>query len=64
MDAIGHSIGLLSLGADGWGDDLLRGAARTLELGALSLFFGIAIGRVLAGGKLSRSPFLRIPASA
>jgi len=63
MNAINESVSLLSIGADGWGDDLLRGAARTLELGALSLLFGIAFGLILAGGKLSRSPFLRIPAS-
>ncbi len=63
METVGGPVALLSLGADGWGDDLLRGALRTVELGGLSLLFGMAFGLLLAGGKLSRSPFLRIPAS-
>lgn len=55
-------LSLLSVGPGGWGDDLLRGALATLQLAGLSLAIGMMLGLVLAGGRLSRSPFLRLPA--
>ena len=50
---------LLSLGDQGWGDELLLGAGVTLALAAVSLVFGLALGLALAIAKLSHSPGLR-----
>ncbi len=40
---------------------LLKGAVLTVEITALSVFFGIVIGLVMSLGKLSRNPLFKIP---
>ena len=50
---------LLGFGATGWGDDLLRGAALTLQLAIVSLAIGLSLGLLLALAKLSRFAPLR-----
>ncbi|MBW0157515.1 ABC transporter permease [Sedimentimonas flavescens] len=50
---------LLGFGAEGWGDDLLRGAALTVQLAVVSLAIGLTFGMVLALAKLSRFAPLR-----
>ncbi|WDR04495.1 ABC transporter permease subunit [Devosia rhodophyticola] len=44
---------LLAFGDTGWGDDLLAGAWITVQLAAVSLVCGLALGLLLAGGRLS-----------
>lgn len=54
---------LLSLGSEGWGDDLLIGALMTLKLAVVSLSLGFLFGLLLALAKLSRLAPLRWLAS-
>ena len=49
---------LLSLGADGWGDELLIGAWVTVRLALATLPFGLALGLAVALAKNSRQPSL------
>ncbi|MGF1649657.1 MAG: ABC transporter permease [Hyphomicrobiaceae bacterium] len=44
---------LLSYGDTGWGDELLAGAWITIQLAVVSLAVGLALGLVLAAGRLS-----------
>lgn len=56
-------LGLLSYGPEGWGDELLAGAAVTLGLALATLPIGLAIGLVTALAQRSRSGALRRLAS-
>lgn len=53
------TIGLLTFGDTGWGDELLSGALITLQLAICALGIGLALGLLLAGAKLSRSRILQ-----
>lgn len=55
---------LLSFGDTGWGDDLLRGAAITVQLALCSVALGFSLGLLLAIAKLSRFTVLRWGAEA
>lgn len=46
-------------GATGWGDELARGLALTLQLAFTSLFFGLILGLIGAAGKLSPYGWVR-----
>ncbi|MGE0119994.1 MAG: ABC transporter permease [Dongiaceae bacterium] len=46
-------LDLLSLGDQGWGDELLRGAWLTLQISVCSYLVGMMLGLVGAGAKLS-----------
>jgi His/Glu/Gln/Arg/opine family amino acid ABC transporter permease subunit len=58
------TIGLLTFGDTGWGDELLAGAIVTLQLAICALAIGLALGLLLAGAKLSRSRALQGVAEA
>src|SRR3954462_14006221 len=45
---------LLSYGQAGWGDELLAGMAMTLCVAVLSYLLGVALGALIAAGKLAR----------
>ena len=51
---LGHLIKVLP--------QLLTGAVLTVKITSLSVFFGILIGLIMALGKLSKNPLLKIPA--
>jgi octopine/nopaline transport system permease protein len=51
-------LDLLALGAEGWGDELLRGAAMTIAVAVLAYLLGIVLGTLAAGAKLSGNPVL------
>jgi His/Glu/Gln/Arg/opine family amino acid ABC transporter permease subunit len=53
------SIGLLTWGDTGWGDELFRGTLVTLQLAACALVLGLALGLLLAAAKLSANAALR-----
>ena len=46
-------IELLAFGAEGWGDEILRGAAMTVVVAVLAYLFGLVLGTLAAGAKLS-----------
>lgn len=50
---------LLSFGDQGWGDEILRGAAVTILLAIVSFAFGLILGAGAAAAKLSHSVALR-----
>ena len=50
----------LSFGDAGWGDELLYGLAVTIRLALTALPVGLAIGFVVAGLSMARSPLLRM----
>ncbi len=50
---------VLSFGEKGFGDQLLWGALITLEVAVYAVLFGLVMGLLAAGGKLSRSWVLR-----
>lgn len=52
--------GLLAFGDAGWGDEILRGAALTLELSAVTLPVGMVLGFGSAFASLSRNRLLRL----
>jgi His/Glu/Gln/Arg/opine family amino acid ABC transporter permease subunit len=54
-----ETLQLFAFGADGWGDELAEGAWLTLRLAVVSLGFGVVIGLLGAGAKLSQSRVLR-----
>ncbi len=56
---IATSVQLLSFGDTGYADELLWGAARTLQIAILSYIFGIGLGLCGAAGKLSGRLWLR-----
>jgi len=53
-------FGLLSFGADGWGDELALGALLTIQLAVAVLPLGIALGFAVALAKDSKYRVLRI----
>lgn len=52
-------LSLLSYGPDGWGDELLAGAAITLSIALVTLPFGLGLGLLVALAKRARNPLLR-----
>lgn len=52
-------LGLLSLGDQGWGDELLRGAWLTIQISISAYVVGMFLGLLGAGAKLSHSRVLR-----
>lgn len=50
---------LLSFGDNGWGDEMLRGAAMTVVVATCAFIFGLVAGSVFAAAKLSRHWWLR-----
>lgn len=52
-------IEALSFGDAGWGDELLRGLAVTVQLALTALPVGLGLGFVVAGLSMARSPLLR-----
>ncbi|MCZ6860194.1 MAG: ABC transporter permease [Alphaproteobacteria bacterium] len=53
---------LLRIGDAGWGDEILLGAVRTLELAFGAVILGLALGLVLALAQLSKSRLARLTA--
>lgn len=60
MDAV---LTLVSFGPEGWGDDIARGMLVTLSLALATLPLGLAAGFLVALGKLSPEPSLRLAAN-
>jgi len=54
MDAEPSLIGLLAWGDKGWGDELARGLALTVQISICSYFVGFLLGLAGAGAKLSQ----------
>ena len=54
---------LFSLGSEGWGDEMLRGALMTVLVSASSLLLGIVIGIIFAACKLSNVFLLKLIAN-
>jgi octopine/nopaline transport system permease protein len=52
-------LDLLAFGDQGWGDEILRGAAVTILLAVVAFAFGLVLGTLAAAAKLSRSSALR-----
>jgi polar amino acid transport system permease protein len=57
--AVGPSLDLLALSPPGWGGNLLRGLAHSLQIAAGAFAFGLLIGLFGAMGKLSGGPVTR-----
>jgi len=55
---MGGDLSLLSIGAHGWGDELLAGAWVTIRLAVVTLPFGLALGLAVALAKNSKEPSL------
>ena len=55
---------MFSFGAEGWGDELARGAALTIVLACATLPLGLALGLGVALAKDSRSRLLQIVGEA
>lgn len=51
-------LGLLSFGADGWGDELAAGAWLTIRLAVATLPFGLLLGLSIALAKQSNNTYL------
>lgn len=51
---------LVGFGTNGWGDDILRGIGVTASLSLATLPVGLVVGFVMALGKLSKDPALRL----
>lgn len=54
-----ETLNLFAFGATGWGDELADGAWLTIRLAVVSLVFGVVIGLLGAGAKLSQQRVLR-----
>lgn len=54
---------LLSFGPQGWGDDIAAGVLVTVTLALATLPFGLAVGFVVALGKVSQDATLRLAAN-
>ncbi|MFC6487715.1 ABC transporter permease [Nitratireductor sp. GCM10026969] len=54
---------LLSFGPEGWGDDIASGVAVTVSLALVTLPLGLVLGFVVALGKRSAEPTLRLSAN-
>ncbi|MBX3530828.1 MAG: ABC transporter permease [Rhizobiaceae bacterium] len=57
------TLGLLSFGAGGWGDEIASGVVVTVTLALATLPLGLAIGFFVALGKQSSEPSLRLAAN-
>ncbi len=57
--SFGPSLDLLALSPPGWGGNLLRGLAHSLQIAAGAFAFGLVIGLFGALGKLSGGPVTR-----
>jgi polar amino acid transport system permease protein len=57
------TLGLLSFGAGGWGDEIASGVVVTVTLALATLPLGLAIGFFVALGKQSVEPSLRLAAN-
>ncbi|NBC32383.1 MAG: ABC transporter permease subunit [Alphaproteobacteria bacterium] len=57
-------IDLLAVGPEGWGDEMLRGAAMTVVVAVLAYGLGLVVGTGAAAAKLSGSFILRSIAGA
>ncbi len=57
------TLGLLSFGAAGWGDEIASGVLVTVSLALATVPFGLAAGFLIALGKKSEEPSLRIAAN-
>ncbi len=55
-------LALLAFGADGWGDELAAGTAVTMGLSLATLPIGLAVGFLVALGKQSVDPLVRLSA--
>ena len=55
-------LGLLTFGANGWGDELLAGALVTIALSLATVPVGLVAGFFVALGKQSHDPLVRIAA--
>ena len=60
MDGI---LTLLSFGPEGWSDEIRNGVIVTVTLALATLPFGLALGFVVALGKISQDVFLRLSAN-
>ena len=60
MGPDGSILGLLAIGSNGWGDELIRGAFGTAALAATTLPIGLAGGLLLALAKASSEASWRI----
>ena len=58
-----ESLGLLSFGANGWGDELAHGLKITVLLAVCTLPFGLAVGLLVALAKDSKEPSLALAAN-
>lgn len=54
------SLGLLSFGPEGWGDEIASGVLVTVSLALATLPFGLAAGFFVALGKQSEEPSIRL----
>lgn len=54
------SLGLLSFGPEGWGDEIASGVLVTVSLALATLPFGLAAGFFVALGKQSDEPSIRL----
>jgi polar amino acid transport system permease protein len=57
------TLGLLSFGPEGWGDEIATGVLVTVTLAIATLPLGLAIGFFVALGKQSAEPSLRLAAN-
>lgn len=53
-------LSLLTLGDNGWGDELLRGAFMTIVVATCAFFLGLVFGAIFAAAKLSKYWWLRL----
>ena len=56
-------LGLLSFGAEGWGDEIASGVAVTVSLALATLPFGLLLGFFVALAKQAEEPSLRLAAN-
>ncbi|HVZ13335.1 MAG TPA: ABC transporter permease subunit [Bauldia sp.] len=59
---MGELLGLLQFGSKGWGDELLAGTLVTIALSLATVPVGLVVGFVVALGKQSRDPLVRVAA--
>ena len=62
-DRMESTLGLLSFGPAGWGDEIAAGVLVTVTLALATVPFGLAAGFLVALGKQSEEPTLRLAAN-